>query len=449
MTLKNHNVQTSTRNSLLLKRSLAAVWHPCTQMKQHESLPLIPVAHANGCWLYDFDGKRYLDAVSSWWVNLFGHGNAHINAALRDQLDTLEHAMLAGFTHEPVVELSEKLSALSGGKLGHCFYGSDGASAVEIALKMSFHFWRNSGQPGKTNFVSLKGSYHGETLGALSVTDVALFKDTYAPLLRASVQVQSPDWRLAEAGESPRDYALRAARALQAHLEQHHATTAALIIEPLVQGATGMAMYDAAYLREARKLCDRYQVHLIADEIMTGFGRTGTFFAYEQAKLTADCTPDFLCLSKGITGGYLPLSVVMTRDEIYQAFYDDSIARGFLHSHSYTGNALACRAALATLEIFELNQILTNNIALSASITKAAQGIATHQRVKHFRNAGMIWAFEVETDDAHFARNFHQRALEKELLLRPIGNTVYFMPPYVINAEEIAMLTSHTLALLP
>lgn len=437
-------MQTSTRNRLLLTRSLAAVWHPCTQMKQHEQLPLIPVARAAGCWLYDFDGRRYFDAVSSWWVNLFGHGNAHINAALRDQLDTLEHAMLAGFTHEPVVELSERLSALTGGKLGHCFYGSDGASATEIALKMSFHYWRNTGRPAKTNFVSLAGSYHGETLGALSVTDVALFKDTYAPLLRASTQVQSPDWRLAEAGESPADYARRAAQALQRHLEQHHATTAALIVEPLVQGATGMAMYDAAYLREARALCDRHQVHLIADEIMTGFGRTGTFFAHEQAGIV----PDFLCLSKGITGGYLPLSVVMTRDDIYQAFYDDSVTRGFLHSHSYTGNALACRAAVATLEIFEQNQILKKNHQTAAALTRAAEGIARHPRVSHFRNSGMIWAFEVDGSDASFARDFHQRALDKELLLRPIGNTVYFMPPYVINDEEIALLTARTLALI-
>ena len=413
-------------------------------MKQHESLPLIPVARAAGCWLYDFDGKRYLDAVSSWWVNLFGHGNAHINAALRDQLETLEHAMLAGFTHEPVVELSERLSMLTGGKLGHCFYGSDGASAVEIALKMSFHFWRNSGQPGKTNFVSIKGSYHGETLGALSVTDVALFKNTYAPLLRASTQVQSPDWRLAEKGESPHDYALRAVHALERHLEQHHATTAAFIVEPLVQGATGMAMYDAAYLREARALCDRYSVHLIADEIMTGFGRTGTFFAHAQAGIT----PDFLCLSKGITGGYLPLSVVMTRDTIYQAFYDDQVTRGFLHSHSYTGNALACRAALATLNIFDEKQIIISNRQLSATISQAALGIASHPHVRNFRNSGMIWAFEVEADNPSFARDFHQRALAQELLLRPIGNTVYFMPPYVINEEEITLLTRATFDIL-
>ncbi|MFO0518441.1 MAG: aminotransferase class III-fold pyridoxal phosphate-dependent enzyme, partial [Betaproteobacteria bacterium] len=272
-------MQTSTRNRVLLERSRTAVWHPCTQMKQHETLPIVPIARGKGCWLYDCDGRRYLDAVSSWWVNLFGHAEPRINAALADQLQQLEHVILAGFTHEPVVALSERLSAKTGGRLGHCFYGSDGASATEIALKMSFHYWRNSGSPEKTEFISLAGSYHGETLGALSVTDVALFRDTYAPLLRPSRRVPSPDWRLAAPGMSPREHAIAAAQALESHLEQHHAVTAALIVEPLVQGATGMAMYDAEYLRRARAACDRHGVHLIADEIMTGFGRTGSFFA--------------------------------------------------------------------------------------------------------------------------------------------------------------------------
>ncbi|MEO6148204.1 MAG: adenosylmethionine--8-amino-7-oxononanoate transaminase, partial [Sulfuriferula sp.] len=330
------------KNSYWLTRSRESVWHPCTQMKQLEDYPPVPIARGEGTWLYDFDDRRYLDAVSSWWVNLFGHCNPRINAALRDQLEQIEHVMLAGFTHAPVVELSERLARLTG--LGHAFYGSDGASAVEIALKMSFHYWRNSGQTSKTEFVSLQNSYHGETLGALSVTDVALFKDTYAPLLRHSVQVPSPDWRLAEAGETPEQYALRAAESLENHLAKHHATTAALIVEPLIQGAAGMGMYHPAYLRRARSICDTYGVHLIADEIAVGFGRTGTMFACEQA----DIRPDFICLSKGITGGYLPLSAVLTTDPIYAAFYDDATARGFLHSHSYTGNPLACRAALAT-----------------------------------------------------------------------------------------------------
>jgi adenosylmethionine-8-amino-7-oxononanoate aminotransferase len=437
-------MQTSNRNDLLLKRSLAAVWHPCTQMKQHETLPLVPVARAQGCWLYDFEGTRYLDAVSSWWVNLFGHGNARINAALVDQLALLEHAMLAGLTHEPVVRLSERLSQHAGGGLGHCFYGSDGSAAIEIALKMSFHYWRNSGRPQKTQFVSLANSYHGETLGALSVTDVTLFKDTYAPLLRASVQVPSPDWRLAQAGENAKEFAIRCAQALEQHLEQHHAETAALIVEPLVQGATGMAMYDKEYLRRARTLCDRFEVHLIADEIMTGFGRTGSFFAFQQAGIT----PDLLCLSKGITGGYLPLSVTLATDTIYQAFYDDAVTRGFLHSHSYTGNALACRAALATLDIFEQDKVIDANKIKSTQISAAANVIAQHPRVTGFRNAGMIWAFEVATDDAGFARKFYQQALARELLLRPIGNTVYFMPPYVIADDEIELLINRTLDII-
>ncbi len=434
----------STRNATLLTRSAAAVWHPCTQMKHHESLPLIPIARGEGVWLYDFDGRRYLDAISSWWVNLFGHANPHINAALIAQLGELEHVMLAGFTHEPVVELSEQLGALTGGKLGHCFYGSDGASAVEIALKMSFHFWRNSGRPQKCRYVSLANSYHGETLGALSVSDVALFKDTYAPLLRQSAQVPSPDWRLAEYGETARAYAERCANELEKYLGRYHTEIAALILEPLVQGATGMAMYDTAYLRRARALCDRFEVHLIADEIMIGCGRSGTFFAHEQAGIT----PDFLCLSKGITGGYLPLSVVMTKEEVFAAFYDDDVARGFLHSHSYTGNALACRAALATLEIFRRDDVLETNRAKAAYLSRVAQAIAQHRHVRNFRNTGMIWAFDIDTEDPAFARSFYQSALERELLLRPIGNTIYFMPPYIIHESEMDMLVARTLEIL-
>lgn len=429
-------------NQEFLHRSLASVWHPCTQMKQHETLPLVPISRGEGVWLHDFDGGRYLDAVSSWWVNLFGHCNPRINAALKDQLDQLEHVMLAGFTHQPVVELSERLSRLSG--LGHCFYGSDGASATEIALKMSFHYWRNSGRPAKTRFVSLRNGYHGETVGALSVTDVALFKDTYAPLLRESAQVPTPDWRYAEPGESARDYALRCAAALRAHLERHHQETAALILEPLVQGAAGMGMYDAEYLRQARAICDEFEVHLIADEIAVGFGRTGTMFAHEQAGIK----PDFLCLSKGITGGYLPLSVVLTTDAVYQAFYHDDTARGFLHSHSYTGNALACRAALAVLDIFEQDDVIAANRVKAASFNHIATPLKAHPRIENFRNMGMIWAFEVANATPGFARRFFEDGLKRGLLLRPIGSTVYFMPPYVINEEEFRLLVSGTLEIL-
>lgn len=408
-------------NKQYIERSLRAVWHPCTQMKLHERLPLVPIARASGVWLYDFEGRRYLDAISSWWVNLFGHANPRINAAVSRQLARLEHVLLAGFTHEPVIELSERLAALTGNRLGHCFYASDGASAVEIALKMSFHYWRNAGQPEKRRFVGLANSYHGETLGALSVSDVALFRDAYGPLLLQGATVPSPDWRLAAEGESAERYAVRCAGALEHHLEAHHAETAALIVEPLVQCAGGMAMHHPEYLRRARALCDRYGVLLIADEIAVGFGRTGTFFAHEQAAIV----PDFLCLSKGLSGGYLSLSVVLSTDGIYQAFYDDAMARGFLHSHSYTGNPLACAAALATLAIFDEDRVLERNRSTAARLNERAQAIARHHRVRDFRTTGMIWAFDVDSADPNFPRWFFASALTHELLLRPLGTTVY------------------------
>jgi adenosylmethionine-8-amino-7-oxononanoate aminotransferase len=465
-------------NSDLLARSLSAVWHPCSQMKQYENFPLLPIERGSGVWLYDYDNKRYLDAVSSWWVNLFGHCNPRIGTAIADQLGKLEHVLLAGFTHEPVVQLSERLRELAPEGLGHCFYASDGASATEIALKMSAHYWRNSGKPEKMQFISLENSYHGETLGALSVTDVALFRDAYGALIRQQATVPSPDWRKASAGESSEVYALRCADALELHLQRHHAQLAAFIIEPLVQGAAGMAMYHPVYLWRARQLCDEYDVHLIADEIAVGMGRTGTMFACEQAPSTLSSnrlrppryalpasgrgehdsagegirkngiTPDFLCLSKGITGGYLPLSVVMTRDEIYQAFYGDEMASGFLHSHSYTGNPLACRAALSTLDIFTQDKVLAMNHDKAAYMNEIAAPLREHRAVRNWRNTGMIWAFEVVAPQRDFAKRCFALALDNELLLRPIGNTIYFMPPYIITRLEMDLLVSRTLRIV-
>ena len=411
-------------------------------MQHHETVPLIPVSHGRGVWLYDHQGNRYLDAISSWWVNLFGHANPRINAALREQLDMLEHAMLAGFTHEPVIQLSERLAALTQHQLGHAFYASDGASAVEIALKMSFHAWRNMGQGGKQEFVCLKGSYHGETIGALAVTDVALFKDAYGPLLRATQTVMSPDARQAGEGETAADVARRAAADVERMFIERAGKIAAIIIEPLVQCATGMAMHDPLYLKLVRELCDKHGVHLILDEIAVGCGRTGTFFACEQAGIW----PDFLCLSKGISGGYLPLSIVLSRDEIYQAFYDADVTRGFLHSHSYTGNPLACRAALATLDIFAEDHVLEANKARSRKLTEALAPLANHEHTGNFRNRGMIWAFDAVGATPGFSRRFFTEGTKQELLLRPIGNTVYLMPPYILSDEEIDGLAARTLS---
>ena len=426
----------------LISRTRAAVWHPCTQMKHLEASPPLVIARGDGAWLIDQHGNRYLDAISSWWVNLFGHCNPRVNAAIIDQLGKIEHVMLAGATHTPVVELSERLGKLTG--LGHAFYASDGASATEIALKMSFHYWRNVGQSRKTGYISLKNGYHGETVGALSVTDVAIFKDTYAGLLRSTHQLASPDARYAVAGESALTYALRAAQSLETYLANHAETTAAFIVEPLLQAAGGMGMYHPAYLQRARELCTRYHVHLVADEIAVGFGRTGTMFACEQAAIT----PDFICLSKGLTGGYLPLSAVLTTDDIYAAFYSDDTAQGFLHSHSYTGNPLACRAALAVLDIFDTDRTLPVNRQKSEVFTNLLQEVSTHSRVQNFRHLGMIWAFEVSPSAADFAVRFHRAALQRGVFIRPLGNTVYLMPPYVIEEGDMQLVANTLLRCL-
>jgi adenosylmethionine-8-amino-7-oxononanoate aminotransferase len=436
----------------LSRRSLAAVWHPCTQMQRAAAVPPLAIVRGEGPWLFDDTGQRYFDTSSSWWVNLFGHCDPRINAALKYQLDTLPHVMLAGCTHAPAVELAERLSALTGGVLGHCFFASDGASAVEIALKMSFHHWRNRGRPAKREFVCLRHGYHGETLGALGVTDVAVFRDAYDPLLMRSHQVMSPDARQALAGESALDVALRAAADLQALFSSRHEHIAALILEPLVQGATGMAMHDPAYLRAARALCDEYDVLLISDEIAVGCGRTGTFFAFEQATLPGQkrLWPDLICLSKGISGGYLPLSLVLSRDRVYEAFLDDDVARGFLHSHSYSGNALACRAALAVLDRFAQDDVLERNRNQAAGLSAALAPLRLDARLEHLRQIGMVWAFDVREPfaGARFAERFHLAGRARELLIRPIGRTVYLMPPYVLDGELSAWLAGRLLATL-
>ena len=420
----------------LVDRSLAAVWHPCTQMKHHESFPLIAITKGKGPWLYDEKGNALLDCISSWWTNLFGHSNPQINQAITNQLEKIEHVMLAGFTHPPVVELSEKLSALTNGELGHVFYASDGASAVEIALKMSHHFWQLKDRPNKKKFVCLENGYHGETLGALAVTDVAIFREAYGALLQDVYTVTSPDARKAKNGESAEDVAKHAAGELEILFKAEHQHIAAIIIEPLVQCAGQMAMHSPEYLRLVRDLCNRYDIHLIADEIAVGCGRSGKFFACEHAGIW----PDFLTLSKGISGGYLPLSLCMTTDTIYRAFYSDKTQQGFLHSHSYTGNPLACAAALACLNIFETEQVLEKNKARSQDLANAFAWAKVDSRLEHWRQQGMILAFDVKNEYlknvSTFPRELFAKGLEEGVLIRPIGNTIYVMPPYILSTEE-------------
>lgn len=435
-----------SQNHDWMQRDLAVLWHPCTQMKDHERLPVIPIRRGEGVWLEDFDGKRYLDAVSSWWVNVFGHANPRINQRIKDQVDQLEHVILAGFSHQPVIELSERLVKLTPAGLDRVFYADNGSSCIEVALKMSYHYWLNVGRPEKKRFVTLSNSYHGETVAAMSVGDVALFTETYKSLLLDTLKVPSPDCYFRPDGMCWEEHS----KAMFAHMErtlaEHHHEVAAVIVEPLIQGAGGMRMYHPAYLKLLREACDRYGVHLIHDEIAVGFGRTGTMFACEQAGIR----PDFLCLSKALTGGYLPLAACLTTDTIYQAFYAEyDTLRAFLHSHSYTGNPLACAAALATLDIFEEDKVIEANRALALRMAEATAHLADHPHVAEVRQTGMALAIEMVQDKSSRAAYpwqerrglaVYQHGLSRGALLRPLGSVVYFLPPYVITPEQIDFL---------
>ena len=432
----------------LAARDLAVVWHPCTQMHDHETLPMLPIASAEGAWLTDHDGKRYLEAVSSWWTCLLGHRHPRIVAALKEQLDRLDHVMLAGFTHQPAIELAEALVRITPPGLDRVFYADNGSSAVEVALKLSFHYWKNAGHGERTRFIALTGGYHGETLGALSVTDVALYRNTYAPLLLDPIFAPSPDAYEREPGESAAQCTQRRLGELRVILERHAHETCAIIVEPLVQCAGGMRMYDASYLTGLRALCDEFRIHLIADEIAVGFGRTGTLFACEQAGIA----PDFMCLSKGLTGGTLALSAVLTTREIYAAFYAEySAGKAFLHSHSYTGNPIACSAALATLGVLRDEPVLERNRALAAHLAAKLAPLADHPQVADVRQTGMIAAVELVRDKPartpypaaeRRGLRVYRHGLERGVVLRPLGNIVYFMPPFCITPDEIDLMVA-------
>ena len=418
-------------NTELKNRDLDVLWHPCTQMKDHETLPLIPIRRAHGIYLEDFEGNSYIDAISSWWVNLFGHTNSYINEKIKEQLDTLEHVILAGFTHEQVVRLSERLVKLTPKGLEKCFYSDNGSSAVEIALKMSFHAHKNSGKVKKL-FVSLTNSYHGETIGALSVGDVKLYKDTYEPLLIQSVQTPVP-----------KDMSIEAAKVAAQEFEllcvKRANEISAIILEPLVQGAGYMHMYHSSFLVLVREICNKYDIHFIADEVMVGFGRTGELFACQSA----DITPDFLVLSKGLTGGYLPLSVVLSTNEIYAKFYCDyNEHKAFLHSHSYTGNALACAAANATLDIFQRDDVIEKNRVTAAYLGDKIKKFKELKNVESVRQTGMICAVELKgyAPKERVGLKIYEYGLKNGVLLRPLGNVVYFMPPYIITPKEIDIM---------
>ncbi|AXA83450.1 adenosylmethionine--8-amino-7-oxononanoate transaminase [Lysobacter oculi] len=438
-------------------RDLAVLWHPCTQMREHpDTLPLVPIAHGEGAWLTGMDGRRYLDAVASWWTNIHGHAEPRIAEAIARQARSLEQVILAGFSHAPAIELAEKLLAIAPREPGRAplakvFYADNGSAAVEVALKMAFHWFRNAGEPRRTRFVALENGYHGETLGALSVGDIPLYRRTYAPLLSECIFAPTPDAYLAQGDEDAEACALRAADGLATIFDRYPGEICAVIIEPLLQCAGGMRMHHPAYLRRVRQLCDAHGAFMIADEIATGFGRTCTLFACEQAGIQ----PDFMCLSKGLTGGFLPLAAVLTTQSVYEGFLDDSRERAFLHSHSYTGNPLACAAALASLGIFDSDDVIARNRASSDTMRRHAAGIARLPQVADSRQLGMVCAFELTRDGdkatpfdpaSRIGLRAYRAALARGVILRPLGDILYWMPPYCVDHADLDLLAEVTAA---
>jgi len=416
-------------NSDLIERDLSVIWHPCTQMKDHESLPLIPIKRGYGVYLEDFEGKKYLDAISSWWVNLFGHSNPYINQKLIEQVNNLEHVLLAGFSHENAIRLAERLIKITPEKLTKVFFADNGSSGIEVALKMSFHYFKNRGEI-RPLFISLTNSYHGETMGALSVGDVSLYKEVYNEIIIQSIQVPVPKDQNIESIHQPLNE-------LTNILINRKHEISAIILEPIVQCAGSMHMYHPEYINRVRKLADEFDIHLILDEVATGFGRTGKMFAVEHCD---NLSPDFMILSKGLTGGYLPLSVVLTTDKIYSEFYCDyGSGKSFLHSHSYTGNPLACAVANASLDIFE-NENIINAIQPKIKLMgELLNKFINLPNVANVRQTGMIGAVELKgyKREERIGLKVYKYALDNSVILRPLGNVIYFMPPLSISEDEI------------
>jgi adenosylmethionine---8-amino-7-oxononanoate aminotransferase len=426
------------------EKDLQYIWHPCSQMKDYEDFPPIVLEWGKGAYLYDVEGKSYLDAVSSWWVNLFGHANERLNRALREQAEKLEHAIFANFSHVPAIELAEEIVRISPKGLTKVFFADNGSSAVEVALKMSFHYHQQTGKPQKTKFAAITDAYHGETLGALSMGDLDLYSKIYKPLMLDTFKAAGPDCYRCPYGKHRKNCGAECFESLERLVCEYAEEICGIIIEPLVQCAAGMKIYPSIYLRKLRDLCNRYSLHLIADEIAVGFGRTGKMFASEHAGIS----PDMMCLSKGITAGYLPLSLVVATDEIYSAFYADyTEMKAFLHSHSYTGNALACAVARESLRIFQDEDVLGKNVMKSNLIAEKAMALFDgHPQVGEYRQLGMIGALELVEDQKtkkpfdwrkRVGYGIYRIALEKGVLLRPLGNIIYFMPPYVVKEEDI------------
>ncbi len=405
---------------------VGAVWHPFTQMKEYAGEEVLVIDRGEGNYLVDTEGRRYLDGVASLWVNVHGHRKKEIDDAVKAQLDKIAHASLLGATNEPAVRLAKRLAGLT--SLPRVFYSDNGSTAVEVALKIAFEYWQLKGLKKKQKFVSFRDSYHGDTLGAVSVGHIELFHEVYRPLLFPTFQAPSPrDPKCLEWVENL--------------FQKESENIAGLIIEPLIQAAGGMIVQPDGFLRELRGLCEKYEVLFIADEVATGFGRTGTMFACEQE----DVVPDLLCLAKGLTGGYLPLAATLATTEIYEAFLGDyGEYRHFFHGHSYTGNPLGCAAALANLEIFKKEKTIE---AIQTKISTMAGALRRFQeipQVKEIRQKGLMVGIDLGdlSPEKRIAHKIGLAARKKHVLIRPLGNVIVLMPPLSITEDEILFLTA-------
>ncbi len=429
-----------------LVRDFHTVWHPCTQMKDHETTPPLLIERAEGVYLYDRDGKAYLDVIASWWVNLFGHNHPRLNAAIETQLKKVAHVMFAGLTHKPAIDLAARLVELSPPNLGKVFFSDNGSTAVEVALKMSLQYWLQTGQPERKRFVYLKGGYHGETLGALSVCGLNLFREKFEAVLTQHIEVEGPDCFRCPYGLKPESCDAECFEPMEKTLAEKHRSIAAVIVEPLVQGAAGMKMYPPRYLKKLTAACDAYGVHSIFDEIAVGFGRTGGLFVCGEL----DLKPTFLCLSKGITSGYLPLAATLTEDEIHAAFFDDfKTMKLFIHSHSYSANPLASACANETLALLTEDGFwpgLEPRIRALAECGRVFEGMP---HVGEFRQTGMIAAVELVRDKAtkkpfafeeRVGYRIYLEGLKRGVFMRPLGNVIYFIPPLTITVEQIRFM---------
>lgn len=435
------------------EEDLKYIWHPCSQMKDYEELPPIVIDHAKGIDLYDIEGNCYKDVVSSWWCNLLGHCNPKINCAIKSQLDKLEHVIFANFTHKTAITLCQKLMEVLPKGLCKFNFADNGSASIEMSMKMSFQYHQQTGNTQKKRFMALTDAYHGETIGALSVGACDLYSEIYKPILMDIVRVQGPDcyrckWGKCDSMLCRDNCNCECFIEAEKTFEQYGNETCAILVEPLLQGSAGMKMYPPLYLKKLRELCDKYNVHLIADEIATGYGRTGKMFAFDHAGVS----PDIMCLSKGLTGGYMPMSLCVTTQDIYDAFYADySTGKAFMHSHTYAGNPLGCSAGIAVLDILKEDNVIEKAQNRAVYFNNIINDkFLSHENVGEVRHLGLINAIEIVKDKdtkegfdskLRLGYQIYKKALKKGVLLRPLGDVIYFNPPLIIEENDMDFVT--------